>query len=1162
MRVKLLLLFCAFGCLTRLNSQIDVQITINSGVATTTCTDLFSGPDPLWEVNINNAGWETYPQEGACFNSLPNLQYTASYACPTDVPAQVTVCFRAFENDGLFPVFCQIDAACSETICQDFAIPVPGTSISHTLALAPGLSSGGEVSFTINTLNQGAATNDLLCNAIDLGVVTFGDTIGNASQGGFGNYCATNAGEPDPASQGYFFNEAGVWFRFQTGPNPGTLLIVDVLSDPEATGDPIELQAAAYLSANETCTGAMTLLTESAFLDYVPGNDLQFRLACPQANRTYFILVDGNGMNDPALLQGVFGIEVSSLEVQEGGNLRCQFEDLGQVPANGSVGTNGLRSNYCATASGDPFVAAFISQHSVWFRFVAPPSGHVVVQGISDTATDPLGIQIAVYRSLNNSCNGFFSHVGSIYTDTELDESLELTCLFPGTPYWILIDGSGDQPKGLFSLNVYDAGDITPVTMLDTMLCAGQSLQVGNSIYSTSGVYNDTLQVFAGCDSIIISNITVMPPIDVVVTQTVPAIGEGNNNGVATVSATGGSGNFTFAWCSGETGSQAMALTGGANCCVTVTDGTGCEVLTCFEVDFTTQIIPSITNDTVACHGNTNGELVFSAINGFPPYQYTWQNQNNTINGSGTIQAAGDEITVPNLPAGTYTFTVFDAFYDTTFTAQVIEPEPLVIDILNITDASCFGFCDGALQVQTTGGTGAYQLSWSGGLPAVPNPGQLCAGNYRLTVTDANACMSTLEVNVGQPAEFIANAALLNPVSCFGGSDGRVTVITNGAPQQFQWSSGQNTATVVNLPSGFYDVTVVNSDGCEDYSSIQVPQPNQPLVASIEVAKPISCFGASDGTLLAMVTGDALALQYNWSNGAAAQSATGLAAGPYSVTATNEKGCTATTTFTFSEPSDILASLSVKNINCLDGPSDGAIFIDAVSGGTPAYRFSVDGVVFTNLPELRNLPPATYEVIISDAAGCEKSYPATIMGPPELNVTLGEDLLIPLGASAELTALSNSLNLTYAWTPGDTSGINNTPSIVATPLESTLYTVQVTDTVTFCKATDNLFITISKERNVFIPNAITPNADGINDGLMVFGGLGVARVKSFRVFTRTGSLVFEELDFQPNDPAYAWFGNFKGQPLNTGVYVYMAEIEFLDGLTEVFKGDVSLLRKD
>ena len=128
------------------------------------------------------------------------------------------------------------------------------------------------------------------------------------------------------------------------------------------------------------------------------------------------------------------------------------------------------------------------------------------------------------------------------------------------------------------------------------------------------------------------------------------------------------------------------------------------------------------------------------------------------------------------------------------------------------------------------------------------------------------------------------------------------------------------------------------------------------------------------------------------------------------------------------------------------------------------------------------------------------------------------------------------------------------------PLESTLYNVQVMDTTTFCKAADNIFITVSKERKVFIPNAITPDGDGINDGLMIFGGLGIRAVKNFQIFSRTGSLVFEQTGFQPNDPAYSWFGDFNGQPLNSGVYVYLAEIEFLDGLTEVFKGDVTLLR--
>lgn len=1163
MRVKLLLLLCAImGCTMRLYSQIDVQITVNSGVATTTCTDVLSQPDPLWQVNIDNQGWETYPQEAVCFNNFPNLQYTASYACPADLPMQINVCFRALENDALFPVFCQIDADCSETICQDYLLPAPGTSATYTLALAAGLSSGGEVNFTINTNNQGAATNDVMCDAIDLGILTFGDTLGDATQGLYGNYCAGNANEPNPVSQGYFANDVGVWFKFQTGPNPGSFLMLDVLSDPQATGDPVDLQIAAYLSSDETCNGTMTLLAETAFIDYLPGNDAQFRIACPPANRTYYVLVDGNDVNDPDLLRGIFGIQVSSLDVQEGGDLRCQFEDFGPVPPNGSVGTNGLRSNFCATATGDPFVAAFISQHSVWFRFVAPPSGHVLIEGVSDTSIDPLGMQIAVYRSLNNSCNGFFSHVGSIYTDTDLDESFELSCLFPGTPYWILIDGDGGNSRGIFSLTVSDAGDITPVTMLDTMLCAGATLQVGNSIYNATGTYYDTLQVFAGCDSIIISNVTMLPAIDVTITQTRPAIGEGNNNGMATVSASGGTGNFTYLWCTGETGTNASLLVGGENCCVTVTDGFGCEVERCFEVDFTTQIIPTVANDTLACHGDTNGEIIFSAINGLPPYQYSWRNQSNTINGVGTIMAAGDEVTIPNLPAGTYTFTVFDAFYDTTFTALVVEPEPLVIDIQSISDASCFGFCDGSLQVQIEGGTGAYQLSWSGGLPAVPNPGQLCAGTYRLTVTDANACTSTLEVNVSQPAEFIANAVLVNPVSCFDGNDGSVSVNTNGAPIQYNWSNNQSTQTIANLPAGFYDVTVVNNDGCEDFSSVEVPQPALPLTVAVEVEQVVSCFGESDGALRAVVTGEAASINYNWSNGAQTQIANGLAANTYSVMITNEKGCTAASgDFLLTEPTSINASLSTEDIGCLDGPSDGIIFIDTVSGGTPAYRFSIDGVVFTSVPELHNLPAATYEVVVVDAAGCEAVFPTTIMGPPVLSVTLGEDFTIPLGETVELNALSNNnSNLTYIWSPGDTSGVNNTPSIRVMPFESTLYSVQIVDSVSFCKASDQIFITISKERKVFIPNAITPNDDGANDKFLIFGGLGIQQVKNFRVFTRAGSLVFEQQNFQPNDPNYGWGGDFNGQPLNSGVYVYFAEIEFVDGVTEIFKGDVTLLR--
>ena len=77
---------------------------------------------------------------------------------------------------------------------------------------------------------------------------------------------------------------------------------------------------------------------------------------------------------------------------------------------------------------------------------------------------------------------------------------------------------------------------------------------------------------------------------------------------------------------------------------------------------------------------------------------------------------------------------------------------------------------------------------------------------------------------------------------------------------------------------------------------------------------------------------------------------------------------------------------------------------------------------------------------------------------------------------------------------------------------------------------------------------------------MIQGGTGVAKVKSWQIFDRWGSAVFTVSDFPPNDPAYAWDGNVKGDEGNTGVYAWFAEIEFIDGEVQLFKGDVTIVR--
>lgn len=107
---------------------------------------------------------------------------------------------------------------------------------------------------------------------------------------------------------------------------------------------------------------------------------------------------------------------------------------------------------------------------------------------------------------------------------------------------------------------------------------------------------------------------------------------------------------------------------------------------------------------------------------------------------------------------------------------------------------------------------------------------------------------------------------------------------------------------------------------------------------------------------------------------------------------------------------------------------------------------------------------------------------------------------------------------------------------------------------------DAVTVVVTQERPFYVPTAFSPNGDGTNDRLFLYAGPEVAKVRAFRIFDRWGNLVFFEKDFEPNNPQFGWDGRFEGQAMNPAVFVWMAEVEFVDGSGKVFYGEVTLVR--
>ncbi len=288
---------------------------------------------------------------------------------------------------------------------------------------------------------------------------------------------------------------------------------------------------------------------------------------------------------------------------------------------------------------------------------------------------------------------------------------------------------------------------------------------------------------------------------------------------------------------------------------------------------------------------------------------------------------------------------------------------------------------------------------------------------------------------------------------------------------------------------------------------------------------------------------------------------TNLAAGLYELTVTDKAGCFATKKVTLTSPSAITYKAAFKNPNC-DGLNTGKILIDSLKGGQSPYIYSLNNQVVTDISSLQKLSEGNYELSIKDANGCVSLLKpkGTLVTPKIPIITLGETKSIQLGESAYIKISSNVKMDSIIWAKVAGLSCYNCPEPLATPFWTSIYEVKVVSE-DGCATKGTIKILIDKNHKIYVPNAFSPgNLDGINDRVTVFAPPSVAKIKSFSIFDRWGNLIFKNTDFLPNDLSQGWDGNYKGVIQNPSVFAWVAEIEFLDGASSFFAGDVMSIK--
>jgi len=546
-----------------------------------------------------------------------------------------------------------------------------------------------------------------------------------------------------------------------------------------------------------------------------------------------------------------------------------------------------------------------------------------------------------------------------------------------------------------------------------------------------AGNYNVQISDSLGC--IYTQLVTISEPAEILPGAVSNQATCGQCNGEIILNPSGGDGGpYSYSWSPSVSVNDTAANLCAGVYTVTITDASSCETTAVFALsNIDGPVVTSSTTDAL-CAGSCDGTASVSISGGTPPFAVVWDDP-----------AATADSTVTGLCAGIYNATVTDA-NGCQFVAQVEieEPDPISLSQILIVDATCNGVCDGSATVIPSGGTLPYTYSWSSGGTSSTESG-LCAGNYSVTVTDANGCEQQQSFDVEEPDPITINTSTQD-ASCFELCDGEAYAEATGGSGSFtyQWNDVSTTVndTVVGLCAGTYQVVVTDIAGCADSTTVTITEPDSISIAITPVG--VSCFGDCDGSAVAIATGGTAPYTYQWNdpNNTLNDTVVDLCPNIYGLVVTDSLGCITTASTVITEPLPLTLLDTVTNITC-GGFCDGIAGV-LVQGGTGPYDYLWSDSLSQTTPIITGLCAGTYQVVVTDANGCSDSVsmtiieplvleaPVTIVNPSCGGVCDGEAYVTPTGGTPGYNIL---------WLPG----FETTDTI--TGLCAGIYTVVVAD---------------------------------------------------------------------------------------------------------------------
>jgi gliding motility-associated-like protein len=425
------------------------------------------------------------------------------------------------------------------------------------------------------------------------------------------------------------------------------------------------------------------------------------------------------------------------------------------------------------------------------------------------------------------------------------------------------------------------------------------------------------------------------------------------------------------------------------------------------------------------------------------------------------------------------------------------------------------------------------------------------AGLYavHLWVKDPSSCMGSYSENIivkPRPVFHIGNDTTLCPGET-------LYLVANFPNTTVTWQDGTTFPAFIVHESGNYEVEVVEN-GCASKDQIRVDYTDTIKYAAVIAP---SCFESENGSVEIRILSGVPVVHGTL---AAAQGFLhqGLAPGAYPLFFQDQNGCSLRDTVHVPEACEPSFQVEAIPLSCADW-HDGQLVITA---GDCPLSFTLNGSTFPGSGVFRELPAGVHTLHVEDSLGCHYQQSFQIESPLKFELITMQDTFIFLGQGIPLKALPiNGNPAEVLWSPGASLSCSSCLAPIANPQQTQRYVVRMIDEKG-CHAEGSVLVSVEKPP-IFVPNAFSPNGDGMNDYFFPLTGRaspGVRLIHKLQIFSRGGNLVFELINFLPDEPAYGWDGTFKRRPLEPEVYTYLMEVEFADGKTELLKGTLKLLR--